>query len=104
KCSGDKKYFSFLKVLFKSQANWAFTEESIPTLKRIAKIGGMSEEDFDTCMANEKIEEEILQTKKEAVEILEVKSTPTIFINGLEYDGRRTHEDVAEHIDGYLTN
>lgn len=102
RCSGDDSYFRFLKVLFKSQRNWAFSEDYENLLKQIGKIGGMSEEKFDECMAHENLESKILKVKMDAINILEVNSTPTVFINGIEYQGPKHYHEIAKYIDGLL--
>ncbi len=99
-CSGPDKFFSFIKVLFQSQNNWVIpgTKE----IKKIAALGGIDEEAYKKCMQDNKIEEKILRVQKEATEVLEVQSTPTIFINGTIYKGKHNFEDVSEFIDKLL--
>lgn len=101
-CAGEKRYYSFLKVLFKSQENWAFNKDYTSVLKRIANLGGINDEQFDACINNQEIEDAVLEERRVATEVLNVQSTPTIFINGIEYTGRKNYEDVAEHIDSLL--
>lgn len=101
-CADKKSYFNFLKVLFKSQENWAFSPNYKEILRSIAKLGGIDSEKFDQCLADKDLEKKILEIKKDAIEVLEVKSTPTIFINGTEYEGKHTHSEVAKHIDSLL--
>lgn len=101
-CADDEKYFGYVKALFKSQENWAYTEKYEDILKSIAKLGGIPAEQFDKCMKDKEIEEQILQVQKDAVDILEVKSTPTLFINGHQYNGGNDYNKVAEFIDSLL--
>lgn len=102
-CADKNNYFNFIKILFKSQENWAFSPDYIEVLRNIAKLGGISPEKFDTCLADKEAEAKILQTKKDAIEVLEVSSTPTIFINGIEYNGKHTYAAVAKYVDSLLT-
>lgn len=102
-CGDKDSYFNFIKVLFKSQENWAYTPTYLDTLKNIAHLGGIDEAKFNECLADPKIEEKILEVKKDAIEILGVNSTPTIFINGIEYQGPREYEDVSKYINSLLT-
>ena len=98
-CADSDKYFSFVKVLFKSQDQWAFDENYVPILKNIGKLGGVSEAKFDQCLADKALENKLLQSIKDASDILEVHSVPTIFINGTPYEGKREYKDVAAAID-----
>ncbi len=101
-CAPDDKYFGFLKALFKSQDNWAFTPKYQNMLKSIGKLGGVPEDKFDECLKDKELEEKILKTQKDAAEILQVKSTPTLFINGHDYNGPRSYEKVSAFIDELL--
>jgi protein-disulfide isomerase len=98
-CAGKDRYFSFVKVLFQSQPNWVL---ALPELKKIAAMGGIDEAKYDECQKNKDIENKILTTQKEATDILEVESTPTLFINGHLYDGAYNFEQVSEFIDKLL--
>lgn len=102
-CADKDKYFNFLKVLFKSQENWMMADDYKAVLKSIGKLGGVSEDEFDKCLADKEVESRILSVKKDAIDVLGVDSTPTIFINGIEYEGEHTHEAVAKYIDSLLT-
>lgn len=101
-CAETDKYFSFIKVLFKSQKQWAYNEQYLPILKDIAKLGGLTPEKVDTCLADKKLEDKIFKVQQDAVDILEVKSTPTIYINGNKYDGPHKYEDVEAFINKQL--
>jgi len=99
-CAGKDKYFSFIKVFFKSQNSWSMSGED--EIKKIAKLGGVDETAYNSCMANKQIEENILKVAGDANKVLGVSSTPTIFINGHQYKGAHKFEDVAEFIDKQL--
>lgn len=101
-CADSNKYFSFIKVLFKSQEQWAYSQDYMATLKSIGKLGGVSEEKFDQCMKDKKLDEKILKTLKEAADVLNVNSVPAIFINGIQYQGKREYKDVSAFIDQQL--
>lgn len=103
-CADKKNYFNFIKVLFKSQQNWAYNQDYRNTLKNIGSLGGIAEERFNQCMNDKSLEDKILKAQQQAAEILQVQSTPTIFINGIEYKGDRDYASVAAYIDNLLSN
>ena len=41
RCSGNEKYFSFLKVLYKKQKDWTSAQDPFKSLLKIAKLGGL---------------------------------------------------------------
>ena len=102
RCAGGDRYFSFVKVFFKSQETWAFSKDYLNTLKSIAKIGGIDEARFNECLTSKDIENQILGTQKQANDVLDVKSTPTFFINGNIHEGFKSYDDVSHEIDRLL--
>lgn len=87
RCVGPDRTEQFTKVLFQMQDKWAFDNAFVDNLKQIAKVGGVSEEEFDKCMGDKQVEEAVLKSRQNAVDKLNVNSTPTFFINGQEIKG-----------------
>ena len=101
-CAGPERYFGFLDVLFQTQESWARAADHIAALKRLGKLGGLSEEQMEACFANEELADEILQTRLAAQNQYEISSTPTFIIDGTAYPGTRDIEEFAELIDPLL--
>src|SRR5690606_28511649 len=74
RCAGEERYFGFVDILFKKQAEWAFTENPIEGLLAIAKQGGFSEGSFDACMNNRQIFQHISDVATKAKKEFKVKS------------------------------
>ncbi len=89
-------------TLFESQGNWAYTNDFSLKLKNIARIAGMSNEDFDNCISDTEGEEKLLDGQLKAQQGLLVKSTPTIFVNGQPYIGARTYEGFSKYLDNLM--
>lgn len=81
----DKR--KFIKVLFEMQSEWAFTQSFEQELKKIAAVGGISEEQFNACINNKASEDAIIAATEEASTKLLIKGTPAFFINGKVYTG-----------------
>jgi protein-disulfide isomerase len=92
-----------LGALYKSQSQWAYvaSEEALKDrLKDIAKIGGIDEAKFKSCYDDKSIEEKIIENMKRANTELGITGTPTIFLNGVKYEGERTVEAMSIAITG----
>lgn len=76
------KYYSTIKALFKTQDSWAFSQDYSNRLQMIAKLDGMSNENFQKCINDEALQETILKSRMEAAQNLQLRSAPTFFING----------------------
>lgn len=98
----DDKFFSFLKVLFKSQTKWAYSADHQDALRTLASVGGMSQGSFNACMADEQLKNRIIAHLKWAADELQVSSTPSFFINGEMVQGSRNIEALSKIIDAEL--
>ena len=106
RCAQPEHYFGFIHVLFAKQEQWAFVRdnnEARNQLKAIARQGGFSNDDFEACMKKQEILDHIRDVHDRADVELGVKSTPTIFINGVERSYALTFEELQEIIDPLLT-
>lgn len=90
-CASSERYYDFINTFFEWQDKWAYNREYADTLKKIAKLGGFSDQDYDKCIANKELEDFILKRAMDATTILGVNSTPTVFINGVKYEGDKPY-------------
>ena len=99
---GSESYLKYLKVLFSTQQNWAPKKNYIEVLSNIAKLGGMKGEEFEACMADKEVETRIMTGKYYAAKFLEIRSTPSFYINGVLHRGAQNMKYLSEAIDGVL--
>nr|MCH9753546.1 DsbA family protein [Alphaproteobacteria bacterium] len=87
-CAPKDKFYTFVKVLFKTQKNW-YSESShqLETLENISRLGGLSGKKVQECFNNKKIEDKIVASRHSAQTELGINSTPTLIINGKIYKG-----------------
>ncbi len=97
------KYYEFLKLLFKSQDSWAFDQDFIKKIEIVAKIQGIDEEQFKSCLERKDIAETILKGRMEASKELQINSTPTFFINGQSSAGYTDYLKIKNIIEAELS-
>jgi len=95
------KYYAMVDTLFHQQKTWAVREPLAP-LKTIARQAGLSEQAFNACLSNQQMLDKLEAVRKDAVDKLGVKSTPTFFINGEKREGALSVEEISKAIDQYL--
>lgn len=100
-CAGKNKYFIFLKSLFETQSSWMNNKSA---LQSIAALGGMPKQQLAKCMADKTIENQLLQSRLDAHNILEINATPTFFINGEKISGVPGKENIYKIIDQKLAD
>jgi protein-disulfide isomerase len=96
-CAGPERYFTFLDVFFQQQPNWTRgndPEAMLASLKRLARLGGMSDTQIDVCLANKQIQDAILATSVAGQNQFQVRSTPTLIINGERHAGALSFEEL----------
>ncbi|MDR3435958.1 DsbA family protein [Telmatospirillum sp.] len=94
-CSGDR-YFAFLNTFFRTQEQWARSQQPLTAIKTIAKLGGMSEDQVDKCIADNGLLNEINARKDDGMKRYNVDSTPSFIINGKLYSGDMTYDEFAK--------
>ena len=102
RCSGNKKFFSFLKVLYNKQKDWTSTQDPFKSLLKIAKLGGLKNDEIKVCVGNKSIEDGLLKQRLKSTKIYDIKATPTLYINGKKYDGDLTFEALKLKIDSLI--
>ena len=80
--ANDAKYFEVVHALFRSQTEMQRTGDFRGTLLNVAKSAGMTEQQFQQCITNEKeivgLQERIERYARED----KVEGTPTFIVNG----------------------
>ena len=102
RCSGKERYFSFLKVLYKKQKDWTRSQDPFKSLLKIAKLGGLKNDEIKVCVSNKSIEDGILKTRLSSTKKFDIRATPTIYFNGEKYDGDLTYEALKLKIDSLI--
>ena len=93
RCVDKDRFFGFLHGLFHTQLVWAnpdlwndenkTIEEKYTPLATMAKEqAGMSREDFDKCVNDKTLENQIVAQEKRGTDEYHVSGTPSVFING----------------------
>ncbi len=102
RCSGKERYFNFLKVLYKKQKDWTRSQDPFKSLLKIAKLGGLKNDEIKVCVNNKSIEDGILKKRLNSTKKFDIKATPTIYFNGEKYDGDLSYEALKLKIDSLI--
>jgi protein-disulfide isomerase len=94
RCAGDDKYFALVDVLFRTQAEWAFVQNPVEALSRIARQAGFTKQGFEAALADQQVFDGIVWVARRAQERFCVDGTPTFFINGTIHHGEMTVDQL----------
>lgn len=102
RCSGSAKYFGMVDIFFRTQQQWGRAENPMNALKKIARMGGMSNADVDTCLQNQELLNFIQNTARQGGEDFKINSTPSFVIDGETVSGNLPYEDFKKLLDKAL--
>lgn len=101
-CVDGEKKIPFLDHLYKTQEKWT-KGEKIEDINNNLKIAlndfGLTGIDLDKCLKIKDLEDYILNTRIEASQDFEIKSTPTIIINDKKFEGNLEYKDLKKAIE-----
>jgi protein-disulfide isomerase len=100
RCAPPERYYAFADTFFAAQEKWVRSTDYREALARLAKLGGLGQAEFDTCITNTELENKIVEGRLRATQELEVTSTPTFFVNGSKLAGAPTKEEFDKVLSG----
>lgn len=92
-CAGKDKYFGVIDMIFETQSKWATAADPMADLGKSLRIAGMGDAEVKACLANDAVANGVVADYRGG-ETLGVNSTPTLFINGQEFKGARSVEEM----------
>ena len=102
RCAGPSKYFGMIDILFRSQPQWGRAENPLAALSKIARFGGMSEDDVGACLQNQELLNHIQSSARNAAEEHKINATPSFVIEGETISGGMPYEDFKKLLDEAL--
>ncbi|MGP8233744.1 MAG: DsbA family protein [Methylovirgula sp.] len=103
RCAGDgDKRTAVIDLLFNSQQTWAESDKPLDTLADLMRQTGMSAKDFETCLNNQKLYNDVIKERDDAGKDFSIDATPTFFINGTKYSGELSIDALSKIIDPLL--
>lgn len=82
RCMPENAYHAFLNILFSTQDNWAFgKEDPMAGVIQNAKLGGLSLDQANICLADTKLLDGISAIRLTAQDKYKIESTPTFILN-----------------------
>lgn len=80
RCAPPKRYHGLVELMLRSQPKWASVSDSLPVLKQIARIAGLSGADVEACLGNVELMEAIRTQAEADREEYDIEATPTFII------------------------
>jgi len=103
RCAGPKKFFGFVEILFRAQPQWAKSKDPLEGLKKVARFGGLSGSDVDTCLKYQPLLEHIRRGALAGQETYKINSTPSFVIGTEVISGNLPFEKFKKVLDEAAT-
>ena len=106
RCQNDnEKKFLLLEEIYKKQKFWAVGSDIKKINALIKEVGlnfDLTENKIETCLKNNKTQDEILNERISAQKEYKIESTPTIIVNEKKYLGKINYKDFKKVIEKNL--
>ena len=105
RCIPGEVRYEYMNALYKLQKNWVFRDhtKTRQELYKIMQSGGMNQDEFDNCLSNVNLENDLLEGVMNAQKEFSVRSTPSFIINGVLYSGNKNIKEFRQIIDKILS-
>jgi protein-disulfide isomerase len=101
----NNKKFELLTEIYNKQTTWAIGSDIKEINELIKKVGlnfDLSDKKMNTCLKDDRAQDEILEQRIEAQKKYKIDSTPTIIINDKKYSGKVDYKQFKKAIDKKL--
>jgi len=82
RCAGPKRRLGMIDLFYRSQAQWGRAQNPLQALTKVARFGGLTEQDVKACIANQELIDAVRAGAEQATTDHNVQSTPSFIING----------------------
>jgi len=100
RCAAADKFYPLVDTFFSQQEQWVTARDYRAALEKLAKLAGIGDKQFKTCIEDKKLEDQIVQSRLTAAQQLGVSSTPSFFVNGQKFEGAPTFEAFDQLLSG----
>ena len=106
RCIPSEVRYDYMNALYKLQNMWVVREnaKTRQELYKIMQTGGMTKENFDTCLSNVDLENKILEEVMAAQSEFNIQSTPSFLINGDLLEGDKPIKVFRQILDKILSD
>ena len=101
-CLDQKKQITFLDKIYENQSQWTSGKnlsEINNNLKEIVKVLGINSKEFDKCLNNDTIIDQIINAKIDGIQKYSINATPTIIINEKKLEGSVNFRNIKKKIE-----
>jgi protein-disulfide isomerase len=106
RCIPEDVRYDYMNALYLLRENWIVSDNAKSTteLYKIMQSGGMTKEEFDRCLEDDQLGNQIIQERMDVQNEFEIQSTPSFLINGMLVSGNKTIKEFRQILDKILSD
>ncbi len=105
RCIPNEVRYDYMNAVYKLQKSWVFRDngKTRAELYKIMQSGGMQQDEFDACLSDVDLENDLLEGVMNAQREFNIRSTPSFIVNGVLYSGNKDIKEFRQIIDKILS-
>jgi protein-disulfide isomerase len=100
RCVPPERFYPLVETLFETQDKWVLAKDWRDALEKLVRLAGIGKKEFDACLSDKSLEDQVTQSRLTAGRLLGINSTPTFFVNGKKYEGEPSFEKFDQLLSG----
>ncbi len=98
----ETKFFPLVKMLLAKQPVWVRAADPVAELQQMARLAGVSADEFNGIMRNRPLLEGIVDLRQKGMDDWKISSTPSFVVNDdLTISGNKDYEEFAEQLSAF---
>lgn len=98
----ETKFFPLVKMLLAKQPVWARAEDPVGELRKMARLAGVSADEFNGIMQNRQLLEGLVSQRQQGIDKWRINSTPSFVVNNdTTLAGNMSYDEFAEALSAY---
>ncbi len=105
-CVAPEKFEGIQNLMYENQTRWAYDADPKKALFDLVRFTGVTQDFFDTCIANQDIQEFVMESVRHGSEDYGVTGTPTLVVNNGKYTirGIVSYDKLKEKIEAIIAD
>ena len=98
----ENKFFPLVKMLLAKQPVWVRAADPVGELQKMARLAGVSTEEFNSIMSNRPLLEGLVTLRQQGIDAWKISSTPTFVVNdNMTMAGDMDYDEFAEALSAF---
>lgn len=98
-CVPAPQFSPLVKSFYAQQMKIITASDPLAEIKNVAKMAGLSDAQVDSCIKDPGVHAKVTAVKDVGFNVLQVRGTPTFFINGTVVNGAVPYKDLKKTLD-----